>query len=197
MQFQVPQFIETEDKVVGPFSIRQFIYVGAAALVSAILYFLLATWLFAIAAFILMGGALAISFVKIEGRPLIAVIRSAANFYWKPQTYVWQPEHAMIAQHRPVAEKKAAALPVKDVSSAVAARKKWEDENAKKDEPSTLEKVLSGGALHAAWENIQNGSPLAAKKSDKQFLEGKMAERYQIFQKLGGDREAARRVDYR
>ena len=37
MQYQVPQFIETEDKVVGPFSLRQFAYVGAAATKSVVL----------------------------------------------------------------------------------------------------------------------------------------------------------------
>ena len=35
------------------------------------------------------------------------------------------------------------------------------------------------------------------KTSDRQFLEKKMAERYQIFQRKTGDRVAARRVDYR
>jgi hypothetical protein len=199
MQFQVPQFIETEDKVVGPFSIRQFAYVGVAALVSAMLYFLVATWLFAIFAVIFIGSSLAISFIKIQGRSLISIIRSAFNFYWKPQTYIWQPEHAMIRAGvgRVVASKQKVA-PIKDIPAAIASRKKWEEENAKGEEGnSTLDKLLSGDALHSAWEHIQNGSPLAKKTSASQFLEGQMAQRYQIFQKPGGDRDAARRVDYR
>lgn len=199
MQFQVPQFIETEDKVVGPFSIRQFIYVGAGGLASALLYFLVSTWLFAIFAVILIGSSLAISFIKIEGRPLVSVIRSAFNFYWKPQMYVWQPDYKKVQMRHAPAAPKIKASPVKDVPSAIASRKKWEEENAKGDseESSTLEKILAGGALHAAWETIQNGAPPAQKTSDKQFLEGQMAQRYQIFQKAGGDRNAARRVDYR
>src|SRR5579872_2467120 len=97
MQFQVPQFIETEDKVVGPFSLRQFAYVGAACVVTAIFYFMVATWLAILAGIIFIGGALAVSFIKVEGRPLSTIIMSAANFYWKPQTYVWQPEHPTVS----------------------------------------------------------------------------------------------------
>lgn len=172
MQFQVPQFIETEDKVVGPFSIRQFAYVGAACLVSAIFYFMVATWLFVIIAIFLIGGALALSFVHIEGRPLISILISAANFYWKPQTYVWQPEHPTISRASAHTQEKEVEL-----------------------SPSLIEKIAAGSSLHKSWQNVQTGE--APKTSDRQFIERKMNERYQIFRKLSGDRSAARRVDYR
>jgi hypothetical protein len=168
MQFQVPQFIETEDKVIGPFSIRQFIYVGIACLISAFFYFLLVTWLFLIFAIILIGGALAISFVKIEGRPLLNVITSGARFYWNPQTYIWKPDHAPVTPQK-----------------------------APKEKEVTLESILANSALHKSWQKVQTGSPDPGKKSDQQFVEQRMAERYQIFQSAGGDRSAARRIDYR
>lgn len=169
MQFQVPQFIETEDKVVGPLSLRQFIYVGVAVVLSALCFFLLQTWLFVIIAFVLVGGSLAISFLKVEGRPLISVITSAANFYWKPQTYIWKPEHAAIMPRSPEREGGA----------------------------SMLEGILAESPLHKSWKGLQTGTSDIQKNSDKQFLENKMAERYQIFQKKTGDRSAARRIDYR
>ncbi len=170
MQYQVPQFIETEDKVVGPFSLRQFAYVGAASVVSGIAYFLLQTWLFFIVALIFIGGSLALSFIKINGRPLIKVGLSAFNFYWKPQMYVWKPDHP-IAPQRPV-HTVARELP-------------------------PIETIASGSSLHKSWENLQTGTPAVKKTSDRQFIEKKMAERYQIFQRQSGDRAAARRVDYR
>ena len=202
MQFQVPQFIETEDKVVGPFSIRQFMYVGAAALVSALFYFLVSTWLFVILAILFIGGSLAMSFIKIEGRPLPAVIRSAFNFYWKPQTYVWQPDYNPIHEHK--AQPQHGGIAVEDLASAITSRKRWEKEEAAKadtdnadgGEQTTLSKVLSGEALHDAWRNVLTGSS-TQKTSDKQFFDKKMEQRYHIFQRVGGDREAARRVDYR
>src|SRR5579864_1540697 len=90
MQFQVPQFIETEDKVVGPFTLRQFAYVGAGALVSALLYFTVQPWLWMVASLIILAFVGGLAFVKIEGRPLFDVLISAAGFYWKPQTYIWK-----------------------------------------------------------------------------------------------------------
>jgi hypothetical protein len=162
MQFQVPQFIETEDKVVGPLTIRQFIYIAVAAGVCAILYFMLAVWLWVILSIIIMGLAAALAFVKIDGRPFVNVFLSAFNFYWKPQIYLWQSE-----QHQ-----------------------------MKKDDfhpGSALEDIATGLALHKSWEGLQTGT----KTSDTQFLQKKMAERYQIFQRPTGDRNAARRVDYR
>lgn len=173
MQYQVPQFIETEDKIVGPFSLRQFAYVGGAALVTGISYFILQTWLFFVVAIILIGGALALSFIKINGRPLIKIATSAFNFYWKPQLYIWKPDHPMIQQRQPTATVR---------------------------ELPPIEAIASGNSLHKSWQNLQTGTPDVTpgkEISARQFIEKKMAERYQIFQRQGGDRAAARRVDYR
>lgn len=170
MQFQVPQFIQTEDKVVGPFSLRQFAYIGVAGGITGLLYFILQTWLWLILSIIIFGAAISLAFVKIGGRPLSRVIAAAFNFYWKPQTYVWQPEHPVVSPRR---------------------------EAPQKQNEGRLEAIAAGMALHKTWEAVQTGSPLIRKTSDKQFLEQKMAQRYQIFRRLGGDRDAARRVDYR
>ncbi len=169
MQFQVPQFIDTEDKVVGPFSLRQFLYIGAGGLISAVFYFFVQTWLFIIAALVIMGVAVAIAFVKVNGRPFVKILSSAFDFYWKPQSYIWKPEAAAV----PAAQK-----PVPQESGI------------------SLEAIASGMALHKSWENLQTGTPVT-KTSDRQFVEKKMVERYQIFAKASGDRQAARRVDYR
>ena len=166
MQFQVPQFIETEDKIVGPFTLRQFMYIAGAGLGSAILYFTVTTWLWLILTIVLLGGALGIAFVKVEGRPLSNIIFSAFGFYWKPQTYIWKSEE------RP-------AL--------------WRCGKTRKEGGISLEKIITGAALHKRWENLQTGQ----KAPEANTVENKMSARYQILQKMSGAREAARRVDYR
>ena len=172
MQYQVPQFIQTEDKLVGPLSLRQFIYVGIAGGISALMYFLLQPAIWAILSIFVVGIAGAVAFVKIQGRPLSKIIVAAFNFYWKPQTYVWQPEHAVRAREK--------TSPVKEGGGR-------------------LQAIASGMALHKTWEAVQTGSSATdgEKTSDKQFLEQQMEKRYQIFQRPAGDRDAARRVDYR
>ena len=162
MQFQVPQFIETEDKVVGPFSIRQFIYVGSAGIISFFLYFTVELWLWALGTVFSLAIAMGLAFIKVEGRTLTHVMSAALNFYWKPQTYVWQPEHPEIPK-----------------------------DDKLKEEGASLEGLLSGAALRSAWKNLQTGT----KTSPKQFFE--KTEKYQIFQRLSGERRAARRIDYR
>jgi hypothetical protein len=214
MQFQVPQFIDTEDKIVGPFSLKQFAYVGAAGIVSAIFYFFAQTWLWAIISIIVFGIALSLAFVKIEGRDFASIIVSAFNFYWKPQTYVWQPEHPSMASH-PSEEKiktGAGASALEEILAKSAAKTRSAIKNTTsraatvfsprsqapaEPKPISRETVSAGSALHRSWEDVQTGASFAKKNSDKQFLEQKMMERYQIFRREAGDRRAAKRVDYR
>lgn len=160
MQFQVPQFIDTEDRIVGPFTIRQFIYVAAAGGIGFFLYFTVEPWLSVSLSIVLVTVALALAFIKINGRSLPHLLLSAFRFYWHPQTYVWQPEQTP-------AGRREAALPGKTLS---------------------LENIVAGIALRNAWRNLQTGA---------QGSLGQLKERYEIFQKLSGERQAARRVDYR
>lgn len=90
MQFTVPQFIEKETKIVGPFSFKQFIYVGIAGGLCAFLYFIVPFYLFIIIAVILIGGALAMAFYKKQGIPLPNVIAGFFTFLFKPKIYLWK-----------------------------------------------------------------------------------------------------------
>ena len=89
MQFQVPQFIEVEDKIFGPLTFKQFIWIigglGGAYLIYRTLPFLLAVP-FAIA-IICFAGALA--FVSWNGRPFITVLESAFAFLTHNKLYLW------------------------------------------------------------------------------------------------------------
>ena len=81
MQFQVPQFIDTEDRIVGPFTIRQFLYVASAGILSFILYFTVQTWLWAMGTIFLLAIALGLAFLKVEGRPLVHVLGRHASLF--------------------------------------------------------------------------------------------------------------------
>lgn len=93
MEFQVPQFIEHETKVVGPLTIKQFGYIVTAGVISFILYFSLAEknfFLFLIIAMISMGSALALAFVQIEGRSLPVVLSNFFFFSISPKIFLWK-----------------------------------------------------------------------------------------------------------
>lgn len=164
MQFQVPQFIDTEDKIVGPISIRQFVYLVIAAGLSMVLYFSVRAWLWIILSVPLLGFGAAMAFVKINGRPFVKFLMAGLSYYWKPQTYVWQPDQPKL------------------VKTA---------ETVKKSMGFSVEKLFAGMALKKAWGTVQVGSPAPEVKPRES------SEHYQIFDKITGEHEAAKRIDYR
>ncbi len=93
-QFQVPQFIETESKIVGPLTLKQFIYLAIAGLLSFFLFFILKTFFWVLVTIILGLIAAAFAFFKYNGRPLTTVLMSAFQYYWNPRMYLWQREDA-------------------------------------------------------------------------------------------------------
>lgn len=90
MQFNVPQFIEVEDKIVGPLTLKQFLYLagGGAALFFSWYFYKL--WLFAIIAIPVIALSFALSFLKINGRPFIYFLTSLIGYLLKPKLYIWK-----------------------------------------------------------------------------------------------------------
>lgn len=90
MRFQVPQFINIEDKILGPFSVKQFVYlVGGVALVYVSYKFLP----FYLAIFIIAPGAalsLALAFLRPNGKPFIFLLQAAINYALSSRLYLWK-----------------------------------------------------------------------------------------------------------
>lgn len=92
MQFQVPQFIETESKIVGPLTLKQFLYIAAAGLLSFFMFFILKTFAWIILTALVATFAVSFAFIKYNGRPLITILMSAISYAWRPRLYLWQRE---------------------------------------------------------------------------------------------------------
>lgn len=90
MQFQVPQFIDIEDRIIGPLTLKQFLYLAGAGGVLFILFMLLESFLFIFVAPPIAGVALALAFVKVNGRDFLFYLASLINFFTKPRLYLWQ-----------------------------------------------------------------------------------------------------------
>lgn len=90
MQYQVPQFIELEDKIVGPLTLKQFGFV-AAAFVACFILFSFLTTTFAIMLSIPIGAmALALAFGKVKGTAMPKYLVNFVRFALKPQLYLWR-----------------------------------------------------------------------------------------------------------
>lgn len=94
MQFQVPQFIEVEDKIFGPLTFKQFIYVGGGLGCAYLFYRTLP--IFLAGPLILAEGAFvaALAFFQYNGRPFIVAIESAFFYYARTKLYLWNNTRA-------------------------------------------------------------------------------------------------------
>jgi hypothetical protein len=91
MQFRVPQFIDIEDKVIGPFTLRQFGYIlGAGGLGFLLWYFIPIKFIAFLLILPISGFFLALAFVKVNNRPLIDTIENALRYYTGSKIYTWK-----------------------------------------------------------------------------------------------------------
>jgi hypothetical protein len=100
MRYQVPQFIEIEDKVIGPFTVKQFIYLIGGAGMSYIVYNFLPLYIaiFIIAPIVVLS--LALAFYKINNKPFIDFLESAFMFYTKQNLYIWKKEEKKVEEKK-------------------------------------------------------------------------------------------------
>ncbi len=104
-QFVVPQFIDVEDKILGPISVRQFIIVltGTGLVVGAyqILYKLANQFiLFIVSALGILAGVLMFAFIKVNGRPFHLFVLNLLQSVKNPHLRIWNNQMAEILQYR-------------------------------------------------------------------------------------------------
>jgi hypothetical protein len=91
-QFTIPQFIDVEDKIIGPITVRQFLIMLTCLLLSAAAYKLSDLSLFITEAviFFALGGI--VSFLRINGRPFHYFILNVVQTLKKPKLRVWNSQ---------------------------------------------------------------------------------------------------------
>jgi hypothetical protein len=92
MRYQVPQFIEIEDKVIGPLTVKQFVYLVGGAGMSFIFYTFLPIYITIILVAIVIPLSIALAFYKINNKPFIDFLESAFVYYTKQNLYIWKKE---------------------------------------------------------------------------------------------------------
>ncbi len=95
MRFQVPQFIEIEDKIFGPLTLKQFIYLAGGGGAVFILYALLPLFLTIILGIPVAIFALALAFYQMHGQPFIKVVENAFRYTTGSKLYLWKKKEEM------------------------------------------------------------------------------------------------------
>lgn len=108
MRQEVPQFIDVEDKIFGPFTFKQFIYLAGGAALSY-LSFRIIPMPFAILGIGFFGGlALALAFYRPNNRPFIEIMQSWISYQTKAKLYLWKkPDQTKTSQQPQLPEIKA------------------------------------------------------------------------------------------
>lgn len=94
MRFQVPQFIGVEDKILGPFTLKQFVYLAGGAGLCFIIYRFLGLFFGIFLIIPVAALSLALSFYKVNGKPFIEVLESAMRYGVGNRLYVWKKKEA-------------------------------------------------------------------------------------------------------
>ncbi len=94
MRFQVPQFIETETKIVGPFTLKQFLYLAVGAVIIFILQYVLSLTYLIIAGLPIAIISFALAFYTVDGVPLPKYLLMALSFLSGPKRYQFRKDES-------------------------------------------------------------------------------------------------------
>lgn len=169
MQFQVPQFIETEDKIIGPLTLKQFGFIAVGFGISFFLFFFLSLWLWIVLALIINSLTLSLAFIKINGIPLPQVAMAAIGYFWRPKFYLWKK--ADTKMHK---IEKSGAQPIEERKSSIS---------------DIWEKLLTSKTPIPTREKASRPFIFTQSKAHQ--------EQFEVFRKITGEKEVARRVDYK
>lgn len=100
MQFQVPQFIEVEDKIIGRLTLKQFLYLAGGVGASIALYIYIPWKLVAVLLIIpIVAFSLALAFYRLNNKPFIDVVQASFYYFLGDKLYLWKK-----AEKKPVSE---------------------------------------------------------------------------------------------
>lgn len=89
-QVTVPQFIDNEDKILGPITVRQFVIMFVAAIILFLFYKFSDFITFVFACIPIGGLATIIAFVKINGQPFHFFVLHIVITLQRPSLRVWR-----------------------------------------------------------------------------------------------------------
>jgi hypothetical protein len=130
-QFLVPQFIDVEDKIIGPITVRQFVLMLAAMLIVFIFYKLFSFIYFVLFSVVLIALFAILAFARVNGRPIhffllnfLQTVKRSKLRIWNREAYVRTVKLVQSEIQLKVEKKLAVKAPVsgsrlKDVSLVV------------------------------------------------------------------------------
>ncbi len=90
MQFKVPQFLDIEDKIFGPFTFKQFVYLAGGGGLCYILFKLLGFLGSSIPVLAVAGFSLILAFYRPNNKPFLNMIEASVKYAMQDKLYIWK-----------------------------------------------------------------------------------------------------------
>ncbi len=97
MQYQVPQFIEVEDKIFGPLTFKQFAYLVGGGGISFLVHRFIGFPFSILIALPTLAFALAMAFYRVNNKPFIEIFEAAVKYTLGSKLYVWKKQEKRVA----------------------------------------------------------------------------------------------------
>jgi hypothetical protein len=88
-RFVAPQFIDVEDKIIGPITTRQFIMMIIGGIIIFLAFKIFDVMAFILVALLVAGAVILFGFVKINGRRFNEYVASMIETLRRPRVRVW------------------------------------------------------------------------------------------------------------
>lgn len=90
MQYKVPQKIDLEDKIIGPLTLKQFVYLLAGGMLDYMIFSATASSFLGWVLIVLVSlAALAFAFVQIEEQPFSYLVANFFSYLFRPKIRLW------------------------------------------------------------------------------------------------------------
>ena len=100
MRFEVPQFIEIEDKIIGPLTWRQFVYLAGGGGILIVFYFVFPFIIFVILGLPFAVLSASLAFHKVNNRPFSIFLESFLEYFRKSKLYLWKKDEVQAIVER-------------------------------------------------------------------------------------------------
>lgn len=124
-QFQVPQFLTIEDKVIGPFTIKQALFIGGGVALIVVSRMFLESYIFYPVAMFVAGLTVILAFLKINTQPFPVVLKNAFLYMLRPRLYIWRREAPKKQEEKKKKEVATVAPSAKKLSAAKLSELAW------------------------------------------------------------------------
>jgi hypothetical protein len=126
MQYPVPQFTDVEDRIIGGLSFKQFGLIFAAGILTFVVYTVSKSIFATVFAGIIFGiPALALTFGRLNGRPLYSSAGNFVRFLFGAKLYVFHKQvqqnienntEVQVHEEKPQKDVKGSAVKIKELS---------------------------------------------------------------------------------